>query len=319
MTARVNRSVAATVAASALLGSAGLAFPATANAATTPAAKPALQLSVTPTAPGSWLQPGGAARTEIVKVTNTTGKAQMFSGDLVALTEGSVFLRAGELKASVTPIGRTPATETDFAPETPGYVGAFFPQHSKWGSFTLPAHATFEWKVSLAATKAWPLNDGVLRFQVGVGQGSPASHVDKETDFTLAHRADGPMNESLLGDMNLSTRHAAYETVKLTNRTGADLKQTWAILPDLGQPKGAELTVDVWVGSAAKGHWQSLKGHDLVVNGLRAWDTATFKLRVRVLDYMARTATLSSGIRLINWDGLVSPAGPYLPLTVHRG
>lgn len=80
MSARPTRS-AATVAATALLGSAALAFPAAADAATPASApKPALRLSVAPTAPGSWLRPGGAARTEIVKVTNAAGKAQKFVG-----------------------------------------------------------------------------------------------------------------------------------------------------------------------------------------------------------------------------------------------
>ncbi|SEL38092.1 hypothetical protein [Streptacidiphilus jiangxiensis] len=321
MSARINRSVAATVAAAALLGSAALAFPAAANAAApAPAAtKPAaLQLSVTPTARGSWLQPGGATRTEIVKVTNTTGKAQRFMGNLMATTEGAIYLRAGELKASVTALGKTPATSTVFQPQTPGYAGVFYATGTQFGAFTLPAHATFAWKLSVAATKAWPLNDGVLRFDVGVNRGTDLS-VKKEIDFTLAKRTDGPMNESLHGDTSLSARHAAYETVTVTNRTGADLKQSWWFLPAVQQLNGARLAVDVWVGSGANGHWKTVTGHSLLVNGLPAWASETFKLRLRVVDYTAKTATVSTQLSLINWDGVVNPAGPVIPLTVHRG
>ncbi|WP_042420546.1 hypothetical protein [Streptacidiphilus anmyonensis] len=310
------RSAAAAVAASALLGSAALAFPGVAAAATP--AKPPLQLSVTPTAPGTALNPGGAVRTEIVTVTNTTGTSQPFTTELAGITQGAVNLRSGELTASVTALGRTPTTISSFKAQTPGYVGLFVPKGSKTGVFTVPAHATFTWKVSVAATKAWPLNDGGLRFIVGVNEGSRYPVQDKQVDFILAQRADGPMVESLRGDASLSPSRPAYATVTLTNRTGADLRQTWSILPDLGRPQGAELALDVWVGSAAQGHWQSTGGRDLVVNGLRASASATFKLRVRVVAYTAKTPVVFTQLTLINWDGVVTPSDPFLGLTVRR-
>ncbi|WP_042383914.1 hypothetical protein [Streptacidiphilus melanogenes] len=317
MSARLTRPVAAAVAASALLGSAALAFPAAANAATPAPAKPALQLSVTPTAPGTALKPGGAARTEIVTVTNTTGVAQRFSGNLAATAKGAVHLAAGEVNATVTALGTTPATTTVFHAQTPGYTGGFYLKNDMWGVFTLPAHATFTWKLSVVATKAWPLNDDVLRFDVGVNRGTELS-VKKEVDFTLAKGTGGPMVESLQGDGSLSTRRPAYESVKITNRTGADLKQGWWFLPLVSQPTGAKLAVDVWVGSAATGHWQTTTNHSVLVNGLRAGSTATFELRVRVLDYTAKTATVASRLELLNWDGVANPATPFIPLTVHR-
>ncbi|WP_042369780.1 hypothetical protein [Streptacidiphilus neutrinimicus] len=315
MSARLTRSAAA-VAASALLGSAALAFPATAGAATP--AKPALQLSIIPTASGTALKPGGAARTEIVKVTNTTGKAQQFSTELVGLPAGAVYLRSGELTASAAALGRTPVTTTDFRAQAPGYVGMFAPKGSKTGVYTLAAHASFGWKLSVAATKAWPLNDGLLHLFVGVREGVRGPVLYKDVDFTLAKGTGGPMDESLKGDASLSPGRPAYETVTLTNRTGADLEQSWSILADLGQPNGAQLADDVWVGSAAKGHWQRLGVHDLVVNGLRAGASATFRLRVRVLSYTAKTPQVFTRLQLLDWDGVVTPTDPFAGLTVHR-
>jgi hypothetical protein len=314
MSARITRSAAATVAASALLGSAALAFPAAANAATP--AQPALRMSLTVTAPGAALQPGGAARTEIFKVTNNGSKSQKFTGELLAFGDGAVFAGSGALKESVTALGRTPATATTILPQTPGLVGGFYPKGTKWGLFTIPAHTTFSWKISTAATKAFPLNDKGVDLRVGLmGPGDTApAYVDGFIKVGSG-RTGGVVNEYLWGDASLSLGHPAYDTLKVVNRTGAYLN-AWQVQPWIMQARGAQLATDVWVGSPAKGHWQQFTGAlnagDLA-NGHAKW----FKLRIRVVSYTTKNPAVWDEMFIENHDGF--SLAPTQELMVRRG
>ncbi|MEY9870555.1 hypothetical protein ABH931_000009 [Streptacidiphilus sp. MAP12-33] len=311
MSARLTRSAAATVAAAALLGSAALAFPAAANAAT--ATPPALRVSFTPTT-GAAITPGGAARTEVFKVTNTSGKAQKFDGLLSVMAQGSVYLSHGELNGSVTALGRTPATGSLFESQTPGYIGIFHPAGTKWGYFTIPAHATFSWKIALAATKAFPRNDKGIEVAVGAVGPGPVRPSIATVGIKVGKGTGGPVVEKLTGDTSLSVGHPAFESLTVTNHTGAALNQAWLMEPMLQQAPGAKLAVDEWVGSAAKGHWQPF-AKDLNAAGLANGASKTFELRVRVVDYTVK-APVKDVLWIMNWDGSAVPV-PHQALLVH--
>jgi hypothetical protein len=315
MSACITRSVAATVAASALLGSAALAFPATANAAA-PTPKPILQVTATATAPNARLQLGGAARTEILKVTNATGKAQKFHGELSANAGGAVYLQSGELVGNVTALGKTPATNSIFVSQSPGYLGAFYPKGHKFGTFTIPAHTTYSWKIAIAATKSFPLNDNLLFVHAGAFLPGASAPGFATVEYKVGNgHTGGPVLENLWGDVELTAyNHPAFEFLTVTNHTGAALK-SWSMMPWLVQKPGAQLAMDVWVGSAAKGHWVPLT-NDLSAAGLANGASKTFQLRVRVVHYNPKAGQIHDMLEVMNWNGDVVPA-PHIGLTVH--
>jgi hypothetical protein len=125
----------------------------------------------------------------------------------------------------------------------------------------------------------------------------------------------GPVLEKLTGDNSLSVGHPAYELLTVTNRTGAALKQSWQMLPWIDAKPGAQLAVDVWVGSAAKGHWQTLT-RDLNAAGLANGASKSFELRVRVVDYNEKNGYVRDQLEITNWDGNVIPT-PHTALLVH--
>jgi hypothetical protein len=100
----------------------------------------------------------------------------------------------------------------------------------------------------------------------------------------------------------------------VTNHTGATLP-SWQMLPWINQKPGARLAVDVWVGSATKGHWRALTS-DLNAAGLANGASKTFELRVRVLSYNGKT-NVHDVMYVENWDGAVAGGAPQWGLLVH--
>jgi len=152
-----SRSIAAGVATAALrcVGVAAALPAAAAATATAPHTAPLpLAVSFAKQGPHRVPTPGGAAAEAVLTVTDTTGKAEQFSDDLGIRPTGHVFPRSSDVAVRVTPVAGTPAV--------PGIVDGW----SK--TVTIPAHATFTWKVSVEATKTFQPSDEGFGVEVGV-------------------------------------------------------------------------------------------------------------------------------------------------------
>lgn len=280
--------VAAVSAAVTLPGAAQAAQPA--QPAKASAAKSPLVLRLGRIQPGP-LMPGGRAKVFDVSVTNTSGKAVAFTSQVGGSAHGALSVSGEDVKLNVTPV-HAPATALEFGGQDGGLLGYFYPKQGEVnGSFTLPAHATYTWKVSLAATKAWPVNDDRLWFGFALdtrdGRGT-----GRELDFRVgAARTGGPIVQTLAGGDVVSPGKPLVLRYTLTNRTGAAVAQSlepWLLeeLPGAGT-LDASLGYDLWrngrwvpIGTDGAGlpklpaHW---------ANGARA----SYTFRVRVLHWNA--------------------------------
>jgi hypothetical protein len=294
--------------AAALSGTATAATTAAVTAGTVkaaPAPVPALALSLTEQNPHQVLQPGGPAATVIMKVTNTTGKTEQFTGQVGFWPNGALVLTQREVSVAFTPVGA--------APKLPGSNG--------WSrAIPIPAHATFTWKAAVRATKAWPRNDAGLGFEVGVLGQSPFVINKQMVWYAVGHaKTDGPVVTALAGATRLAPGRPAVEKLSVTNRTGARIDQSLALQADTFAGTGTRLVIDEWVGSAAKGHWQSLNGRNLVVpSGLANGASADFTLRVRVVSYSALTSSVHAGLVVMDRDTTGPGTTADQPLTVLR-
>ncbi len=320
-----SRATAAMVLTTAAL--AGTAFlPTAANAATPAAAKPALSTSVS--RPAGALLPGGRAESVVFSVTNNTAKPQKFEAGAGALPQGALDLAGGQLALQATPLGRTPATSADFQDQQPGYMGELYPRGTAVGSyFTIPAHASFSWRLSLAATKAWPANDNGFTLDTFAVQPNSFAPSESRSFFKVGKATTGgPIVERLSGGTVVAPGRPAYETLTVTNRTGAALATAWDDLAYINVPATAKglagaLATDVWVGSAAKGHWQPVQDSNLLnaPRGLANNATASFRLRVRLVNYATNTASFTAGFYVLNLAGNATWAtADHQNLTVHR-
>ena len=167
----------------------------------------------------------------------------------------------------------------------------------------------------MEATRAWPVNDTGFAFEVGVLSQSPFVITKQSVPFPVGTaKTGGPINESLTGGTKVAPGHPAEETFTVTNRTGARIDQPLDIQPQFFAPSGVGLALDEWVGSAAHGHWQAAT-QITVPRGLVNGATDTFRLRIRVTEYRAATATGPADLLLNSPDLRI---GSFQKLTVDR-
>lgn len=309
------RSVAATVAAAGLLTVGATVLPTAANAAIPAAASHSpIAVSLTKLTPRKALQPGGAAESVILKVTNTTGKAEALrNGQIAVVPQGALGLPAGSVTAKVTPLGHTPATTSRSVFEWPGLVGAFYPKGHQTGTFSLPAHATFAWKISLAAAKSFPLNDNAVRLDAYIAEGNSFSN--RSVDIKVGdHHTGGSVYTSVWGSDKVAPGKSAFDWITVTNRTGAPLKG-WPVFATTDWVSGAKLDTDVWVGSVTKGHWESYS-HALTLPRIANGASYTLKIRVRAVYEAPSFRPSTSWIYVTTSDSSGSPLSASKQLAV---
>ncbi|MBC3840431.1 hypothetical protein GXW82_09985 [Streptacidiphilus sp. 4-A2] len=245
--------------------------------------------------PARALTPGGAEESFTVEVSNTSGRSQQFEGALGATVEGALAFAGNQMSAQVTALGATPATAVQLVSQEPGVVGSFYPKgHSSSSEFTLPAHTSFSWKVSLGATRAWRVNNDGISLEVAAYQPGHPVFGSRVVDFQVGNgRTGGPVVETLTGSDSIAPG-PAYLTYTVTNRTGAAIGTTWAsaLVVDSGS-EPTQFAEAVWVGSAAKGHWQPLAYDALptIAAGFGNGSSRTFELRVELVKYAGSTAS----------------------------
>jgi hypothetical protein len=324
MSARRSRRTAAAVVV--LAATAAALVPAAANAATpaasSAAARPALTMRVVDRSSDAALRPGGASESFVIEVTNTTAKPQPFNAGIGELAQGELMFDNRQMRTTVTALGRTEATASSFINEQPGIMGTLWPKGKPLGTdFTIPAHTTFSWKVAVEATKSWVANNnGVTAEVFGYQPNQDRQFGDINVNFKVgAHKTGGPVVETLSGTNTVRPDRPAYETLTVTNRTGAAIAAPWTdgvFLDGLDT-----FNTDVWVGTAAKGHWQRMVNGILpaIPGGFANGATATYHFRVDLARYVGNAPT--QHVYMMVWSNNTSE-GPgnavSTTLTVYR-
>ncbi|WP_042426951.1 hypothetical protein [Streptacidiphilus anmyonensis] len=306
--------VAAGSAAVALPGAAQAAQPAKAAAAKSPLVMTLGRIQSGP------LMPGGAAKVFDLSVTNTSGRAVAFGSELGGGPHGALAVDGTDVKLSVTPV-HAPATGLTFGGQDGGLLGSFFPKGGQFGStFTLPAHATYTWKVSLAATKAWPVNDDRLFF--GLNVATPDGHDSAGRQLNLqvgtAHTG-GPIVQTLTGGNVVAPGKPLVLRYTLTNRTGAAVAQSLqpGVLEELPGSGSLNVTLayDVW----QNGRWVQVGTDGAGLPKLPAhWAngaSAGYTIRVRVTHWDAGAPTSQKVIVSASYDPFETSADRTVTVT----
>ncbi|WP_042366221.1 hypothetical protein [Streptacidiphilus neutrinimicus] len=307
--------VAAVSAAVALPGAAQAAQPAKAAAAKSP-----LVMTLGRIQPGP-LVPGGAAKVFDLSVTNTSGKAVAFGSEIGGGPHGALSVDGTDVKLSVTPV-HAPATTVEFGGQDGGLLGFLYPKHGPVnGAFTLPAHATYTWKVSLAATKAWPVNDDrlFLGFNVSAQNGQGWS-ADRQLNLQVgtAHTG-GPIVQTLTGGNVVAPGKPLVLRYTLTNHTGAAVAQplqpgVLEELPGSGS-LNATLVYDLW----ENGRWVQIGTDGAGLPKLPAhWAngaSASYTVRVRVTHWDAGAPASQKVIVSASYDPFEASADRLVTVT----
>jgi len=306
MSAR-RRTLTATAVALAATATAVLAA-GTANAAAPAATTSNVSITLGTPAPAGALIPGAGAETFTVTATNNTATPQKFTAQAGGRSTGALPIAAADVSFQATAIGSTPATGGSLNTQDGELLGAFYPAGGSFGdSFTLPAHAVYSWKLSLAATKAWPRNDSDLKFYV---EGNSGSATADALDFTVGDgRTGGPVVQTINGDSTVAPGQPAYEYLNVTNNTGATLGRGWAdhLTFSSVDPTGPQtffnqvtLETDVWNGRA----YVPVEVGDTLPplsKDLAPGATAVYRIRVDLVKY---AATTERGMLRLNVDDM---------------
>jgi hypothetical protein len=319
-TSRLPRKATLTAAAVAALSVGAAVMPAAANASTTApaAAQPAVKITLGTPTPHGPLLPGGRAETFTVTATNTTGKAQAFEPTLFGDAQGPLGLIRSDVKIGVTAL-HAPATALSYGIQDGMILGGIVPKGGDlFGSyFTVPAHASYTWKLSIAAGATWQANDNALRF--GVNGLTPKQTTLRGQSLTFkvgAARTGGPVTVSFSGASTLVLGKFENVDVTLTNRSGARLnlpigdQLDFAAYTQAGKAvKAAMASADIQV--LENGHWVTLgKNQSLpTLAGLANGASHTFKLRVRLTGYQTtiKGGTTKASIGDIAWNPTRGP------------
>ncbi|MEZ0094941.1 hypothetical protein [Streptacidiphilus sp. EB129] len=312
MSARARVTTAAAIALTAAITGGTALLPTAAHAAT-----PASPLTMTVTGPSSnagSLVPGGSPETLTVTVTNPTATAQQFAPEVSGSAHGALSIDAPDVAFAVS-ARNAPATDSSIGGQDEGLIGAFYPKGGHFGDhFTVPAHTSYSWLITLGATKSWPLNDDSLKFDVN----GDAGRLNSALTFKVGTgHTGGPVVETLSGGTTLAPGQPLVETLSVTNRTGAAIASPWNSYLDGAITPGVDLGYEVWTA----GHWVPLThgGAPLpaIPAGLADGATATYKLRITATGYHAAQSSVKTTLSFESGIGYPID-GASRTLTVYR-
>jgi hypothetical protein len=325
-----SRTLATAVSAALLSAGAAVALPAAANAAAPVAPTLPIAVSVSADTPGKPLLPGGPAETVTIKAANTTAKTADINLENVGVWSGPLALKPGSLSVKVTSEGATPTSGYSFQGQSGGYGldATVFPKGHPNTAFTIPAHTTFEWKVSVGVRKDWLVNDGVINVFAGFEEQGKTLHGNGNYAAQLKvgkGKTGGPVLVSLAGGTKLAPGHPAWERLTVTNHTGATIAEPLRFLPAafaFGPSGQVGFKIYQWVGATAKtkAHWQDITKSGLTVpGGLAANASASAWFQVRVVSYTAKAPSEQGAISAFSPQILPTPqAAPFERVTVLR-
>lgn len=314
MSVRSSRTAAATVtAAVALVSAASLALSSAAfaaapkpspeqvqSAAKAPA-KAASPLTLKLGAPGTAPILPGHSRSITATVENTGNKKATFVINLGGTGKGAVAITNQDVRLGVATV-HAPATSSTLDTEDDGVLGGFYPKGGQFGdAFTIPAHTSYSWKLTVTIGRSWPINDNGLDLGVSATYNQGAGSVGRSVAFKVgtAHTG-GPVVTKLSGATRITAKAPAVETLTVTNRTGAKLPSLYEALsysPDKLTPADQGVAFDVWTGKA----WKAVPHNELDLrSGLANNASHSWKIRVRLV---GRSAPRAHGGLTVYADG----------------
>ncbi|QMU67641.1 hypothetical protein [Streptacidiphilus sp. P02-A3a] len=260
--------------------------------AATPATRPAVTYSLGAPSSNAPLTPGGKAETFVLTATNTTGKAQGFEPTFAAFGQGPVGLLRSDVELSAVPL-HAPASTVSYGVQHESLFGGLSPKGGTLyrSEFTIPAHATYTWKFSIAAGRTWQANDSDIAFSL-MDNSNPDSAINALRTFKVGGaNTGGPVNLAYSGHKLVLDRFENVD-ITLTNHSGARLNlpvtnslNFTAFTEAKNVVKPAAKTAEFQL--LENGHWVTL-GKDLVLpklTGLANGASETYQLRVRLIGY----------------------------------
>ncbi|MCZ4125068.1 LPXTG cell wall anchor domain-containing protein [Streptomyces sp. H39-S7] len=323
---RRPRLVAAVTVAAAVCGTALLPAAAHADA---PADKP-LGIAFSAPSPSGPLVRGGATESDTVSATNNNDKALDFSPNILGIPVGGSPLDGSEVKLAVVPV-TAPATDVAVGSQGPSVVLTLRPHGEKFSRFSIPAKATYTWKVTVGLNANFPSNDGnlTLTFDTGSSENSPSHPVPAITFQASPAIRIGTITDRFGGDTQVSAAKPAVFSLDVDNQNGGGHYDK-ALRTELTAFGGRrqELNLFVWLS----GRWVEVAAPDRVNTwllpdipaGFAGDQTYHYKLKftvpegkepttATVLNLGAKTA-LSSGntsiITSVTRNLTVLPGGP---------
>jgi hypothetical protein len=293
MSARTRIGTVGAVTVSAAIAGGALLLPGVAQAATPATSASSLTLTVGAPAPAGALTPGGGSQSFTVTVANSGSSAQPFTSQIGGKPQGSLALTGSDAAFQVAALPGTPATGGALDGEDGQLLGAFYPQGGRFGdAFSIPAHTTYSWKVTLGVNKSWPVNDSDLDFYVLGNTGAIGA---QKLDFKVGDAGTGgPVLETFGGSgSTIAPGQPLVNTLTITNKSGAPLTKSWQSDLSYGQ-SGKQtgvadhmvLAMDEWTGAA----WKPIDAAAPLAhlqNDLPNGASVTFTFRVRLVKYSA--------------------------------
>jgi hypothetical protein len=262
-----------------------------------------------------------------IKATNTTGRTGDINLEDVGAWSGPLALKPGSLSVQVTSVGATPASGYTFqggrGTALFGLDATVYPKGHPDAAFTIPAHATFEWKVSVRVAGNWLVNDGVITVGAGFEEMGKTLHGHGNYSAQLKvgnGKTGGPVLVSIAGATKLAPGHPGWEELSVTNHTGARIAEPLTFLPQAVAFGGqVQFKLYQWVGTTAtaKAHWLDITKSGFTVPGGLA-NNASAWFQVRVVSYTAKVASEQGRIGLWSPQILPTPQMSFEQVTVLR-
>ncbi len=263
-----RRAAAVTAIATAALACGSLLLPAVANAATAPAQAPVTPLSITTSttqyAAPSLLRGAGTA-TVTLTVHNNTGRAVSFKPMVLGGSNGVIPITSSEVGRTVQAV-QAPATRLVEA----GYDGLIADTLAPAGKpagteFSLPARASYTWKLDYSVTSSFPANDPDLSLgfrALGGPLNASLAGSGSSVDLGIAVGHSRPFAEFLTGGGTVAPGKPLLLDLNMANYTGAAVHGTFATQFSSavagygnGAVKRPLLALDAW----ENGHWVTLQ------------------------------------------------------------
>lgn len=309
-----RRAAAVTAIATAALACGSLLLPAVANAAAAPAKAPATPLSIT-TSTAQYAAPsllrGAGTATVTFTVHNNTGRAVSFKPMVLGGSDGVIPISSSEVGRTVQTV-HAPATRLVEA----GYDGLIADTLTPAGKpagteFSLPARASYTWKLNYSVKSSFPANDPDLSLDfraLSAPLNASLAGTGSYVDLGIAVGHSRPFAEFLTGGSTVAPGKPLLLDLNMANYTGKAVRGTFATQFSTessaygnGAAKRPLLALDAW----ENGHWVTLRNEF----NENTWELPSFTgsiangadhqvaLRLRVLngDGAATTPVLLTG------------------------
>ncbi|MEU3458330.1 LPXTG cell wall anchor domain-containing protein [Streptomyces sp. NPDC006733] len=299
------------------------------------AAKP-LSIAFSAPTPAGPLVRGGATESYTVSATNGNDTAVEFSANVLGIPVGGSPIDSSQVNVAVVPV-TAPATDVAVGSQGPSVVLTLRPHGEKFSRFSIPAKATYTWKVTVGLAKSFPSNDGnlTLTFDTGGYESNPSHSIPAVTFQASPAIRIGTITDRFGGATQVSAAKPAIFSLDVDNQNGGghyDKSLRTEVTALGGSAQKLDLFVWIsgrWVDVAAPDHVNTWLLPDIPA-GLAGDRTYHYKLKLavptgqepttaKVLNLTAKTALSSGNTSVIASAGRNLTVLPGAPATTPTG